>query len=411
MPRQIGLIEEIPVSGIRSRLWISAALFTSMATVSIVPGPRVVQAAETGHVFTIGNYPVEARAANAVTAKDEALATGQTAAFRSLLKRLVPVTSYQSLERVKSVDAATLIDGFQVRSERNSGTEYFASLDFSFQPDGVRNLLTGAGIPFVENQAPVTVVVPVTRDPKAAGAGGAFRPATGTWAAVWSDLDLTNALAPLKIETLKPEITPATLNELYGEGGNPIAPLSAAYRADRIVVAIAEPDREAKRVKILLAGADAAGPFSWSKTYRMADGDLAYTLELAAVVSHGVLEGRWKAIQQPGAVAATTPSSYGPAFDPDGRGAYGAAQPAFAGEEVAFEARYTGNGEWNEIRRRLLDTPGVDDIRISTVTGSSASISVKFAGGGAALAAAMARQGLAMTDEGGYWVVRTGGGW
>ncbi len=47
-------------------------------------------------VFTVANYPVEARADNAVAAKDRALADGQQAAFRSLLKRLVPVTAYRA---------------------------------------------------------------------------------------------------------------------------------------------------------------------------------------------------------------------------------------------------------------------------------------------------------------------------
>ena len=66
----------------RTALWLAIAVL----------GPGLLagaQAAET--VFTVGNYPVEARADNAVAAKTQALADGQQAAFRSLLKRLVPV--------------------------------------------------------------------------------------------------------------------------------------------------------------------------------------------------------------------------------------------------------------------------------------------------------------------------------
>src|SRR5882724_4780838 len=62
-------------------------------------------------VFTVGNYPVEARADNAVAAKTQALADGQQAAFRSLLKRLVPVTAYPRIRRLASVKAGDLIDG------------------------------------------------------------------------------------------------------------------------------------------------------------------------------------------------------------------------------------------------------------------------------------------------------------
>ena len=100
---------------------------------------RRAQAAET--VFTVGNYPVEARADNAVAAKNQALADGQQAAFRSLLKRLVPVTAYPRIKSARPIKAGDLIDGYKVRSERNSATHYIASLDFSFQSKAVRDLL------------------------------------------------------------------------------------------------------------------------------------------------------------------------------------------------------------------------------------------------------------------------------
>ena len=99
-------------------------------------------------MFTVGNYPVEARADNAVAAKTKALADGQQAAFRSLLKRLVPVTSYPRLRRLPPIKAGDLVEGVSVRSERNSSTDYIASLDFSFQSKGVRDLLRREGIPF-----------------------------------------------------------------------------------------------------------------------------------------------------------------------------------------------------------------------------------------------------------------------
>src|SRR5689334_605703 len=50
--------------------------------------------------YTVANYPVDATAANAVAAKDQALAEGQQAAFRSLLKRIVPVTAYKQLTKM-----------------------------------------------------------------------------------------------------------------------------------------------------------------------------------------------------------------------------------------------------------------------------------------------------------------------
>jgi hypothetical protein len=56
----------------------------------------------------------------------------------------------------------------------------------------------------------------------------------------------------------------------------------------------------------------------------------------------------------------------------------------------------------------LLEAPGIDDIRIGSVAGGRASVSVKYPGGGAALAQALAGYGLTLQDAGGLWVMRSG---
>ncbi len=358
---------------------------TAVVVVALASAANAVAAPPANKPFTIGNYPVEARAKNAVAAKEAAIADGQQAAFRSLLKRLVPVTAYRSLDPLKTIAAADYLDGVSVRSERNSGTEYIASLDFTFQADAVRNLLNGQGVAFVETQAPEIVVIPILRDAKAAaGAAGEFRPASGPWSNVWKDLDLTNALAPARLETLKPVVHADTLRMFYDGSGDPVRILAGEYRAEKIVVAIAEVDTEARRVDVMLAGEDAAGPFAWKKSYKLSDGDLAYTLELAAVVSQGVLEGRWKSVLSNGGVGAS----------------------AAALEDVQLELQFANPDQWAEVRGRLLEVPGLDDVRVGVVTGSQAAVAVKYPGGGAALATALANQGLTAQNAGAYWSVR-----
>lgn len=373
----------------RAPCFVMSAVTTALAFAAFTLPAWSKPAAD--RAYTVANYPVEARAANAVAAKDAAIADGQKAAFRSLLKRIVPVTAYREMERIAATDPAPLIDGVAIRSERNSATEYIASLDFSFQASEVRELLNRQGVPFVDTQAPATVLIPLTRDAKsAAGPSGEFRPASGTWNTVWPTLDLQNSVSPLKIENAKPEIGADTFRGLYDDStlNASIMTLVAAYGTDQVVVAIAEVDTEGRRVNVLLAGQDAVGPFALKRAYRLSDGDLAYTLELAAVVSQGVLEGRWKAVSS-GAVAVAMPAGG-------------------AGDEISFDAQFAGKEEWNAMRRVLLEAPGIDDIRIGTVSGGSASVSVKYPGGGPALSRALAGYGISLTDTGGLWVMRQG---
>ncbi|MGQ0672324.1 MAG: DUF2066 domain-containing protein [Hyphomicrobium sp.] len=342
--------------------------------------------------FTVANYPVEATAKDAVTAKSTAIDDGQQAAFRSLLKRLVPVTSYNRMDRLKAVKASEYLDGFAVRSEQNSPTRYIASLDFSFQADAVRDLLRREGVPFVDVQAPKTVLIPVTRDMKPVADGDSAAPdqapaplraAGGTWNEVWKGLDLENTLTPVRLEPLRPAISSDTLGSMLGGDNAALSLVAGEYKSDHIVVAVAEPDLAANRLNVTLAGYDGVGSIHWKRSYRLADSDLDYTMELAAVVSLGVLEGRWKAASD------------------GGSGAGGSAG------DIAVAVEFQSLEEWNDIRGRLLDLPGIDDVRIGAVSARTAEVTLRYPGGAGLLANELAPQGLALRNTGSGWSLRS----
>ena len=341
--------------------------------------------------FTVANYPVEATDKNAVAAKDKAIAEGQQAAFRSLLKRIVPVTAYNRIDKLKAVSAAELLEGFAVRSEQNSGTQYIASLDFSFQADGVRDLLRREGVPFIDTQAQRTIIIPVTKaavaDAAAPAAAAPLVPASGTWNSVWSGLDLDNTLSPLKVEALKPVIHPDTQKMLLKGDGSAQRILAGEYKSDQIIVAIAEPDAGGKRLNVTVTGVDASGPIYWKRAYKLSDGDMNYTMELAAVITLGVLEGRWKTTQG------------------DGGGYSGSA--AVSGGDIAIEVEFASQDEWDDIRGRLLNMPGIDDMSVGTVTDRRAEVSLRYPGGAGLLANELAPQGLTLRNTGGAWLLRS----
>ena len=358
-------------------------------------------AARADAAFTVANYPVEASDKNAVAAKDKAMADGQKAAFRALLKRIVPVTAYKQIARLANVKAADLVSGFAVRSERNSPTEYIASLDFSFQPDAVRAALQREGIPFIEAQAETVIIVPVMRQGNPADA----KSDTGPWRAAWSALDLDHTLTPAKLDELKPVIHSDTVKMLSEGDDNGLRILKSEYKADRIVLAIFEQDLAAKKVIVTLAGQDAAGPLLLKRTYRVNDGDLGYTAELASVVALGVLEGRWKVIKSQAPAGGTTVAAY-PSSQP--AWSAGGASATSNGEAVAFVAEFNSLGQWNEIRTQLLDTPGVDDVNIATISARSADVALRFPGGAQGLANAVGGRGLSLVNNGTGWVLRPG---
>jgi Uncharacterized protein conserved in bacteria (DUF2066) len=370
-----------------------------IAAVLALPALAPAAAGRATDAFTVANYPVEASDKDAVAAKEKALADGQKAAFRSLLKRIVPVTSYKQIARLASVKPENLISGVSVRSERNSSTEYIANLDFSFQPDSVRSALQREGVPFVEAQAEPIIIVPVIRQGNPAEA----KTDSGPWRAAWSGLDLVHTLTPVKLDDLKPVIHSDTVKMLAEGDDNGLRILNSEYGNSHVVLAIFETDLSAKKVLVTLAGQDAVGPLLLKRTYRVSGGDLGYTAELAAVVALGVLEGRWKATK-----ATTGANSGEQAALPPGAPAWQAATtpPAGAGENVAFVAEFTSLEQWNEIRTQLLDTPGVDNVSILSMTARSADVGLQFPGGTQGLANAVGARGLSLLNNGTSWVLR-----
>jgi hypothetical protein len=337
-------------------------------------------AAASDKVYTVGNYPVEAVAENAVAAKKQALADGQQAAFRSLLKRLMPVLAYPRARQFASTSAADLIDAVRVRSERNSPTEYLATYDFTFRAKTVRDMLRREGIPFTDDQAPAVTVIPVWQ------AGTTASPSEqAAWAGNWKGLDLENALTPVKLETLRPDTTPALVaGALAGDPGA-IRTLAFQYKTERVLVAAAGPDAASGRLAVTLAGVDAVGAFVLARKYRVDPADPDYTRELAAVVALRTIEGRWKAVHLHG-------------------GGTAAAQGG-SDTDLLIAVEFGGMAEWQDISRRLSGTPGVEELDVAGLSARGARVTLRYADGGERLAEELAQRGLALRRSGGSWVL------
>jgi hypothetical protein len=217
---------------------------------------------------------------------------------------------------------------------------------------------------------------------------GEYRPATSSWSEAWTGLDLENTVTPLKLAALLPVVHGDTIRALIAGDDGAWRIMSEEYKAERIVVASAEVDGAAKRLNVLIAGEDAAGPISWKRSYRLQGGDVSYAMELAAVVTLGVLEGRWKA---------TKAAARG-----------GAEAFSGPGTEIRFLAEFSSLAEWNELRHQILETPGVDDVQIGAVSARSAEVFLRYPGGGETLASAWAGQGLSLRNESGQWLLRAG---
>jgi len=334
----------------------------------------------------VANYPVQAEAENAVLAKKTALADGQQAAFRTLLKRLMPVGAFLKTKQFASVRAGDLIDSFRVRSERNSSTEYIAAYDFTFNAKAIRDLLRQHGIHFTDEQAPVTVVIPVWQ-------GGTARDQAG-WTASWKSLDLEYGLAPVKLEALRKDIDPDLVTAVAAGDVGARRTLAAKYKVERAVVALAGTDAASGKLAVTLAGTDAVGPFILPRQYRVDPADPGYVRELAALVSLRIIEGRWKTVH----IRKTSAAS---GLDTEGH----TASVGVGATDLLISVQFRGMAEWREISSKLSATPGVEELDVAGLSGRSARVTLRFPDGAEALAAELEAQGLSLRNAGGSWVL------
>jgi Uncharacterized protein conserved in bacteria (DUF2066) len=414
----------------RAGLPVAALAFGLSSAVSLP-----AYAASTASLYKVAKYPVQAQAEDAVTAKAQALADGQQGAFRSLLKRLVPVTAYKKLPKLPLARVQDMISGFSVRSERNSSTEYLGSYDFEFQPRAVRELLRSSGVPMIEETAQPTVVISVYGAPVAAQsmapakAGksqptsvGAALPAhlqparvAPVWTKAWGDLDTENALTPVRMAKTSGEIPEDTLRSALAGDSGALRGLSGSESNERVVLAYAVPVEDGRKLAVTLTGRDAVGPFTVTRTYPVLDGDVAYATELAAVVGLGILEGRWKALKSSrpansGTVSADGVDGWAATTDRAGKNdGIATSQPTSGGwtDDIEFVVEFRGLGQWRQMRERLNETPGVEDLEVGQMSARTASVKLRYPGGAERLANDLSAQGMQLSNQGGSWVLQS----
>lgn len=377
MSRKFGIGSALTKGRARGRLRLAAAI--AFALFQTCTGPSGARA-QTGSVYVVAKLAIEAEAKDAVAAKKKAFAEAQRRALGILMRRITPFGAFDRLPEPKLSLIEELIEGFSVQRESNSATRYLATLDFTFQAEAVRQFLSGYRIAYTEGQAPVTSVLPVfVRN-------GAIRRSTvNAWRKAWRRLDLRNSVTPVKLAAVGGAVTAKIVDGLRAGKDDAFEALTAAYRSERLVVALGTFHDGEDKFTTRLYGVDAAGALHLQRTDRIWDGDLRASANHAAMVSLRIFEGRWKTLKSTLGAAAS-----------------GAEQFTFA---VTVE--FAGLRQWQKMRTRLARAPGVQALKIGALSARSAEVTLQFPGGPEKLAQQLEAYNLELQNAGGVWILRT----
>ena len=252
-------------------------------------------------VFQVSGIAVDATAADAVAAREQALLQGQIEGLRRLLRRLTPVAEHDRLPAVGAAEIQRYVQNFEITDERVASNRYLAQLTVRYDPAAVRGLLQGQAFSYAETASEPLVVLPVYQVP----GGPRLWPEDNPWWQAWAEhLDSERLLRlVLPLGDLE-DMATVTADAAVAGDAAALETLARRYGTDDVLVIVATPRGGATAAA---GGAPASAPVleldvrrggiqgNPPETFEGGPGETLEDLMAAAVTGiQDTLDERWK---------------------------------------------------------------------------------------------------------------------
>ena len=366
--------------------------------VTLAPGALFAQAAAN---YVVRDVPISASAADATSARMQAMTDGEVIGFEKLLSQILPPE--EAAMRFKTMDKSRIspmVRSYEVREEKLSASSYEAKLDLTFDEKQVSAFLANnAASPVMSNATAAMGTPPSSVNALVANRGNTKSTVlvlpverrdnaellweeNNSWRQVWNSVDRAGTSfirLPIGDQSDQAMIQGAQAKAAPFEAFSLIAD---RYQAATVLVAEAvyslEPN--ADKVDVNLRSLGAGGQLSEiTLTYNAEQGETMQTLLSRAaqdIATRLLSEGQEQSQVQ-----------------------------ADAQNKVTVLTRLNGVGDWVTLRRRLLGIPNVEKVELSAISEQQADMVLYFKGNPEALAASLAAQGLQVNRAYNYWVI------
>ena len=344
--------------------------------------------------YTVSKIAVDVTAKNAVAAKAKAMADAQKRGIDTVLRRVVPFSFSAKLPDLQPQQVETLVNGMAIRKEQYSTTRYIATLDVIFNEQGVKELLTSLGIPTSEERAPMISILPLVID------GNKVKSLNEPWRQAWLDLDLSHGLTPANVLQPRPELEAGMVRAVLAGDAGAFAAVQRDYGSAPLIIAVGQ-KVEGGRFVTRLAGTDGVGRINYGRSGKLS-GTAPKAAQDAASFAYAVLENRWKATRAaPDPVAA--PVNYEEGGTPPPQAAPQQGEP---GRLVTAVVVFAGLKEWQQIRGRLAQVPGLQRLEVNSLSARTASITFDYAGSLGHLQQVLGQSGFSFENREEAFVLR-----
>ncbi len=334
------------------------------------------------NIFAVQGVDVDVTSTDAAAAKNQALMDVQVKAFFDLVERLgSPDLAAQMREAMKPEDVAPYLRSLSIEQETSAPGRYIGRFTVRFLPQKMQKFFAGHGIQLPAEQADPVLVLPVFRSPD-----GNKLWEDNPWRKAWIDLKGEQGIVPIIVPLGDLEDTESlSANDVLNGDTIRLEALRKRYGAPSLLVAQAQPADGGLHVYI--EGETKLGKVSVNKIYDVAQDNPAPPEALAVEAFQKLLVKAYRDQEQK--VASER-----------------AAQQANTSQTLSVSVPFTSPREWNAIRSRILTTPNVIGVDLSSLSADGAVIKLSFSRTVEELQGNMQAAGLSLANSGSAWVIQ-----
>ena len=330
--------------------------------------------------YAVQGVEVDITDANAAAAKEKALVEVQMKAIVELANKLGNDDAASEMAKLESKQVIPLLKSLSIEEEKISPGRYQGKFTVRFLPDKIKSIFSRFGIALPESQGPAFLVVPIWQNEQ----GQASLWDDNVWRKAWQGLNAQQAQIPL-IVPLGDREDSSTLSVQDATGNDPIKleKLRRRYDVKTMLVAFAEPAPEGG-VHAHMIGQSPLGKITIDKIYKADSGTLNDSAIMAAQRFHQLMIDKFHSDQAKVAAKSANPN---------------------APQSVAVVIPFTSPTAWNGLRARILSTPGVLGVDVTSLDAQGASAKLIYSGNLPDMQASLQATGLQMTRSSGSWTI------
>ena len=338
------------------------------------------------NIYAVQGVEVDVTSTDATAAKNQALVDVQVKAFYQLVERLGSAELSASLqEKLKPDDIVPYLKSLSIEQETSAPGRYIGTFTVRFLPAKMHKFFAGYNIDLPGRQAEPILVLPVWRGPETNQMWE-----DNLWRKAWLDLKGEQGLVPVIVALgdLEDSETISVEAALHNDPIR-IEAIRKRYDAPSILVVQAQP-RDGG-IHIYVEGETRLGKVMFNKIITAEDGSAETAAAAGVREFQTLLFETYKKRQAKIAAAAAAEE---------------AAKNANKSQSMAVAVPFGSPREWNAIRSRILTTPNVIGVDLSTLSADGAVIRLMFTNTVPSLQDNMQRAGLKLSQYGSTWVIQ-----